>query len=412
MTVISETACKTASMNSSTNYHAILNRIIKTRSSNVMFVMGLAGCLMIFMITRSYTKMNVISILNNTKGGNIHNTTIYSHDDHHDNMESLSQLFYDWNEQLPADLSRWDQCDIPTLCPPKSTVSSSLTNVTVTPPKTLWLSGYPVSGDDLLTPKLINTIFQQFAAGKNYYKKKCKSQPNTITATCSQIHPIVALSPHPKDRTDQFASSVIMLLRNPMNAAPAHWNDKANKYHNIIGQVDIDSWLSFRSAYIMPNIENKNITFIYNWINYIEEWKNNSGPYYNISLYVPYESMFSFNYGPKIIQQLVKIFEYENFTIPIVVDNDNNKKESISCLQCIWYQSVTKESLLKYYNVTMNKFEFYETYMPSYTKQHHDYTIQELRNYANKYQTSDKTLYDIIQQYIYDIEHYTSLDDD
>ena len=124
---------------------------------------------------------------------------------------------------------------------------------------------------------------------------------------------------------------------------------------------------------------------------------------YNISLYLPYESMYSFYYGPKIIQQLVKIFEYENFTIPIVVDNDNdnndnNKESPISCLQCIWYQSVTKERLLKYYNVTMNKFEFYETYMPSYTKQHHDYTIQELRNYANKYQTSDKTLYDIIQQ--------------
>lgn len=164
----------------------------------------------------------------------------------------------------------------------------------------------------------------------------------------------------------------------------------------------------------MPSIENKNITFISNWINYIEEWKSAS-PYYNISLYIPYESMYSFYYGPKIIQQLIQIFENENFIIPIIVDdndnNDNKKESPITCLQCIWYHSITKERLLKYYNATMNKYEFYSTYIPSYTKQQRNYMIEELKTYSDKYQISDKIFYDIIQQYVYDIEHYTRLDD-
>lgn len=318
----------------------------------------------------------------------------------------LSNLFYDWDELLPNDLSRYDQCSIPTLCP----VRQGANNVGKTKP--LWVPSYPASGEELIRPTLIDTVFQQQAAAKNFYTKKCKLlKANTFTVTCSQIHPIVSINPHPLQRINDYASSVIMLLRNPINVAPALYNYKANQYHNVIGQVKENDWITFRTQYMMPNAENHNKSFISDWINFINDWKSYV-PTYHIRLYVPYESLFSFTYGPKIIQQMMLAFENENFTIPIIIDNaaPNNNKESVSCLECIWYHSMTKERLLQYYNVTRNKYEYYQTYLPSYTKQQRDYMIQQLQKFSMQYQISDTILYDIIQQYIVDIQYHTRID--
>jgi hypothetical protein len=307
--------------------------------------------------------------------------------------------------EFPDDFTRWDDCDISKICERHQISSNQET--TNDQPKPLWLSGYPVSGDEILRPFMIDTLFQQHAAGKNFYTKKCVTQKNTITATCSQIHPMVGITPLPIDRVQNFNSHMILLVRNPAMAIAAHFQEKANKYHKVIGQVPITDWRRYRNEYTV------NGQALQPWLNLIHTWKSYSPQYYNVTLYIQYEKLFDFREGPQIVQQLIRTFQQAGFTnhlLPIIDDdNDGNRNvDEVSCAECIWYKSITKDRLIQYHKYG---YEFQE-YKPGYTVSQRDYLLEQIQSLVKQYENNDLVLHNILNEYYNDIQHNTIIDKD
>lgn len=324
--------------------------------------------------------------------------------------------------QLPTDITNWDKCNYEQLCSERTTTTTNDGTNDKIPLKPLWLSGYPQSGDELFRPTLIGTmLLQNQYASKNYYagRKKCMSSgPPDITATCSQIHPIVGLNPSPDQRTSTFNSNIIFLLRNPKTAIPAHYQDKAVKYHNVIGQVPEKDWIAFRDEYILPKqqqvVDNNTSTdtstpspsgAIETWANVINVWKSYTKTYYNISLYIPYEHMFDYRHGPMIVQKLIQLLHecgFSNLPILIEKENENNPTDelttTVSCVECIWYKAITKERIEQYIQYQYE----YSTYQPLYTNQQRDYIVSVLQQLRKQYNT-DRQLKYILGQYVHDL---------
>lgn len=309
--------------------------------------------------------------------------------------------------ELPDDLSIWDNCEINALCQRRGRAKDESEK-----PKPVWLSGYPASGDEILRPFMIDTLFDQGAAAKNFYTKKCPIPSNdAVTATCSQIHPITGLNPLPNDpvRAVKFNKNVILLLRNPAIVAAAHYQYKANQYHHVKGQVPIEDWRKFRDAVTETGDSLKW------WLDVLDTWRSYAPQPLNISLYVQYEKLFHFKYGPKILQQLIQTFEqagFANYNLPIIDDTNssdtdsNRNKTGISCLECIWYKSVRKERLIQYHQY---KYEFSD-YMPGYTKPQREFWIQQLQLLIEKYE-NDTALLPIMYEYLSDVKSNLQVDE-
>ena len=61
---------------------------------------------------------------------------------------------------------------------------------------------------------------------------------------------VPANRPSPAQQSKVFGKAILMALRNPITAFPAHHQSKAEAYHGQKGQVGKDAWIKFRDQYV------------------------------------------------------------------------------------------------------------------------------------------------------------------
>ncbi|KAL3779692.1 hypothetical protein HJC23_010560 [Cyclotella cryptica] len=209
----------------------------------------------------------------------------------------------------------------------------------------LWLPAYPTS-----LPGKNGGIYSDFLsrvtgidnAARNYYRssktlKRCHSlnNPSNIGVTCEIVHPIVPCErPHPSSQSDNFGGVILVALRNPLTAFPAYHQEKAEKYHNVKGQVEVKDWVSFRDRYVGNGTHSP---LFEEWKHFIMEWRN-MDPYV-VAMYLPFERWFDFGEGPILVKRLAGVLKREGH--PVIYDgvSDDNTSEP-NDLECTWLKQV------------------------------------------------------------------------
>jgi hypothetical protein len=264
---------------------------------------------------------------------------------------------------------------------------------------------------------MITGLTGNAAGAKSYYAIKSglkKCQGSTETILCMLVHPMVGMTPPPNSShyTSVYQSSFIYALRNPISALPYHFSYKGNKYHNIIGQINEEEWRLFRDQYIDRTLS----TFI----KQLTTWKDLT--YYHVGLYLTYEHLMDYRTGPTLVAQLGALLHSLGFdsVIPIPIlqrydlnhtvltpSNSASAPDDITLDQvtCTWFRAIGETALQQYQQY---RFE-YNDYIPGYTQQQQQYIVQQLQSLQANYST-DYRLSQILDQYIYDIQHHTRID--
>lgn len=207
----------------------------------------------------------------------------------------------------------------------------------------LWLPAYPTSlpgKNGAIYAKFLTDLTGIDSASRNYYRvnkrlKRCHflNDPNDIGVTCEIVHPIVPCErPHPSAQSANFGKVVLVALRNPLTAFPAYHQEKAEKYHNVKGQVEKSEWISFRDQWVGNATHNP---LFEEWKNFIKEWRSMDP--YTVAMYLPYERWSDEVRGPNIVSQLAEVLKREG--LPVLydaTDNSNNPND----LECMWLKKV------------------------------------------------------------------------
>jgi hypothetical protein len=205
----------------------------------------------------------------------------------------------------------------------------------------------------------------------------------------------VGIGPLPEHQADKFQAQIILPIRNPLSAVPAHYQQKAYMYHNAQGQVSINEWRSFRDEWFTK-------TVISDWKSVITTWKNMK-EYDGVGLYVPFEYVMDIDRGPTIVHDLASLLRNAGFS---VVSTDD--------VPCVWYkvtknhfQTAMMESPKR--NISTQillQYPFVMDYIPQYTAHQKEYLITELQSLMDVY-PNDTSLHQILNEYIQQIQQST-----
>jgi len=278
------------------------------------------------------------------------------------------------------DLSRFESCTVAPIAdiPDKETLMNL---------KPFWVPSFPAS-DDGLFRKLVAGLTDSKATSKSYYAKakglrKCKG--NTPTAACEQIHPVVGIGPPPDEQASKFQSQLIVMIRNPATAIPAHHQTKAVLYHEQEGQVALDGWREFRDTFLEQGL-------FQNWKSVVDAWSAMTS--YTIGLYVPFEHLVDIERGPDLAVKLGTMLRRAGF--PVVAEND---------IPCVWFNAV--QHLLRYKG--HRHYGFATDYLPGYTAEEKHYMLEQLHDMQQEYRT-DEALVALLDEYREEIETDTATD--
>ncbi|KAL7520336.1 hypothetical protein ACHAWX_005060 [Stephanocyclus meneghinianus] len=275
----------------------------------------------------------------------------------------------------------------------------------------LWLPAYPTS-----LPGKNGGIYSGFlskltgidAAARNYYRssktlKRCHSlnNPSNIGVTCEIVHPIVPCErPHPSIQSGNFGRVVLVALRNPLTAFPAYQQEKAEKYHNVKGQVDVKDWVSFRDQYVGNTSHSP---LFEEWKNFIMEWRN-MDPYV-VAMYLPFERWSDYTEGPILVKRLLGVLKKEGLPVMYdgVYDDDANEP---NVLECIWLKHV-REPIIVEEKRLANEGWYTPEYQPIQKQMLMtmlESFAEELESHANggdvrKVRPGDEELIGILQEY-------------
>jgi len=253
--------------------------------------------------------------------------------------------------------------------------------------KPFWMPAYPNTDHGLLS-HIINNLTGISHASKSYYARghglrKCFGHSPTVA--CEQIHPIMAIGPSPESQTDKFQPLLILPIRNPATALPAHHQGKAVKYHQQEGQVPIHMWRDFRDAYLEQ-------TLFRGWRSVVDTWTNMTG--YSVGMYVPYELLIDLQAGPVLVRQLAALLRHAGF--PVVDD---------ASVECVWYQAIAPILTAPGHP----HYHFAIDYLPGYTVEEKQYLIRELRQMQQDH-SGDAVLTSILEDYVQEVLEETVTD--
>jgi hypothetical protein len=213
------------------------------------------------------------------------------------------------NEKQRPNLLLFSPDDCPSYYPP------SLQNTTYRPRKPMWIAGYPGSGNDLLR-NLVEHL-SGFPGKDVYTDDHCHLDPHhekydaapkrrssaatgpswqpQRAATCKTHFPVYKRYP-PHQFTNQMAQdAAILLLRNPMNAMPSHFNFLWEYKHEIPDhsqQAPEEDWIAWRDA---------------NWQEQLRLWQQVLYYWYEhweLLIVLPYEHLIQPTRGPALLQLL------------------------------------------------------------------------------------------------------------
>ena len=280
------------------------------------------------------------------------------------------------NQKEPFDVTSYESCKV--AAPEKSRLDIET--------KPIWLPSHPATIRESVHKSLINRITGLPAGGKTFYAsnkglRQCIGE--TVTATCTNIHPIVEMNGGPDKKKETFYKAYIMALRNPMTALPAFIDEKGILYHGRTGQSPIDTWRQTRDNWIDGLFDG--------WLKVLREWKKSS---YDVGVYLIYEDLMDIKKGPTALKGLRNLLEKDGFD---TVTEDN--------LGCIWYESIGRESLEQHHKAGYE----YNDYFPGYTKDQKEYMIQGLNTAIEEFK-DDSELVQILTMYRNEIAQHCILD--
>ena len=243
----------------------------------------------------------------------------------------------------------WSHCNANATNPKVEAYSTNSNS----PFRPLWLAAYPTS-----LPGKNGVIFSDFlsaftgisTAARNYYRsskilKRCHSlnNPASIGVTCEIVHPIVPCErPHPSLQSENFGRVVLLAIRNPSTAFYAYYQDKAEKYHNVKGQVTMKDWIEFSDVYVGNSTQSP---LFEEWKNFITEWRNMHP--YQVAMYLPYESWSDDVKGIDFIKRLGKVLKDEGFPVQSEYFDDDNKPTSDRELECFWFRHIHERTAVE-----------------------------------------------------------------
>lgn len=271
------------------------------------------------------------------------------------------------DEALLNIMEKYDNCTVP---PPLGLKKLK----DAIPVKSIWFPSFPDSFDEKMMKRVGQLLTGMESSTKSYYSstknmKRCKGL--TPTALCMLVHPFIQTKP--ERMTEQFAPFIVMGMRNPLTAIPAHHNSKAIKYHGQVGQVSVDEWREFRDLYALSTIKS--------WTHQIETWQNLMPSYYQVQLYLAYEHLMDYRRGPETIRKLAKVLKKAGF------DTANADDDEVAT--CIWYKGVGVDAIMQYERY---KYE-YSNYRPFFKHEQ----VQAMRTELENLSLQDSVSVDLLQ---------------
>lgn len=282
-----------------------------------------------------------------------------------------------------ADLSAFEGCTVKDIRRPETEPA----NVP------FWVPSYPGS-DNGVVSALVSGLTGATSSAKNYYArspslKKCFSA-SSLTVTCEQIHPIVAIGPAPGSQAHKFQPKIIFPIRNPLTVIPEHVQNKAVKYHKVQGQMPIAYWRQIRDDWLEA-------AGVATWMSVLTTWKNMT-EYQGIGLYLPYEHLLDVKKGLAATSRLANMIRDAGFP---VVDEDD--------IACVWYRAVKDRLIAATAPVQPLFYDYAVDYIPGYTAHQKEYMVAELTRYQAVF-PDDVALVAILTEYANEIQKTTATD--
>ena len=241
----------------------------------------------------------------------------------------------------------------------------------------LWLPAYPTS-----LPRTAETDwFKNFLSeltglpspSKLYYRssktlKRCHNlniKSGFDGVTCEIVHPIVPCKrPSPSAQAENFGKVVLVGLRNPLTAFPSYHQEKAEKYHNVKGQVAKQEWIDFRDQYVGNATHSP---LFQEWKAFISEWRDMNP--YHVAMYLPHEEWLDETKGLELVKGFAHVLKEEGFPVQYAGDST----------ACIWYKHIYQAAMSE-----KKKHLDEGWYIPEYTVQQRELLAAELRKFASE----------------------------
>lgn len=246
--------------------------------------------------------------------------------------------------------------------------------------KPLFIPSYPGSGSELML-SLIRAISGN--GGGNIYTDMGRYQ-NATSVTVKTHWPM--LFPRmgrykPSKLMDQYSNRYAILVRNPMNALPSHFNyryERRNKLDDHSTQSPESAWILFRDTLFAGQVDK--------WKSMFTGWREQERvtKYYERAMILEYEAVTA---SAEPLVRLAEELRRQNCTT--VVSDDQ--------IRCLWYQVARAK--------TSKTRREPRKYTPSYTtKQKEGFLsmLKELKQDAIQY--DDREVADLADRYLQDIQ--------
>jgi hypothetical protein len=323
------------------------------------------------------------------------------------------------------------------------TAFAQTVRIATTRHKPIWIPGYPGSGSELLRDLIQimtmtgsgdvdgNRDVDRVGRGDNLTRTATADIYDDDThrcrhaVTCKTHWPAYPRmhAPHQPKYLEYFASNVILLLRNPANALPSHFNFRWEVEHNVAHhttQAPEADWIVWRNQRFGRQLQN--------WKNMILQWHNQhagdagdagdadvdakakvkANEYYHVALYVPYERLVSpdlSNGGPVLAAKLANELRRASgtaLTAGGVIDN-----AGAIDIPCVW-RTVVLDQPRKQRQRSQHEKD--QRYQPSYTVEQQQLMVDMLQDIMLQL-PDNLALNEILTEYLHEIKTNLSIDD-
>lgn len=237
--------------------------------------------------------------------------------------------------------------------------------------KTIWVPGYPGSGNDLV--RTITRHLTGFSSG-DIHKNSCGFQ----TVTCKTHWPMLTKYPPVKFGPQPFSSSAIFLIRNPLKAIPSRVNYGYERHRQLgdhTSQAPEDYWLRYRDRKFKRDMAV--------WKDVVRWWMSSTT--FQVRVILQYERLVNAATGPPLLQAMGYWLQEAGF--PIIVDD----------LQRAWDWCVNRNATVK---------RAPHKYKPQYTDEQLIYAMDRIKELLEEYGGDGRNsqLTDALRDYLQDME--------
>jgi len=247
--------------------------------------------------------------------------------------------------------------------------------------KPLWIPAYPGSGSEMMR-SVVRAVTGGQGAGEIYGGDGGCHESGVVT--CKTHWPYtrgMKTIKEPIEMKDQFHSRYVLLVRNPMNALPSHFNYKFEDQSGLKShteQAPEQRWIQWRDRKFQRELDD--------WKNHLVQWKKKAyNNYYERSMILVYEDLIDYTKGPKEIIRLTAEMKRVGVT---------GMTPAIG-IPCLWYDVVKRKK---------KETKRAHSYVPGYTEEQKNAFLQTLRDLKDNELSDDSQIVTILDNYIQDIQ--------